>query len=411
MSMHDGWSRRRFIRTGAAAGAMGAAGCSQQQVAMVSPDKAPKVEKTKAASGKKKGIDADRIRCGFIGVGGRGRSLLGSMLDIGNVDVIALCDLKKEHAEQAAKMVEEKHKSRQGYKAPDPVVGGPTEYRKLLDRKDIHCIVSATPCNVHFGVYLDTLNAGKHLYGEKPMVIEKKHCDALVQAEARSPAIFQVGFQRRCNDRYIEAIKLVHSGELGGLIDARSVWSNAWGPLLGWFGRTAESGDWMLEQACHSWDVFNWAANGIAQWAFGCGRNDFWRDRQADRDVHDYYVATIGWAGGMVLDFVHSWIVPHGAGFPGVYEKICGIKAGVDFGSATFAYREMKDGKAVTKTVGKVVNDTHEALKTFFQCAKEGKQPPSGVHNGRDAVLVGLLVRKAVNEKRLVTMDEIVKGA
>ncbi len=378
----------------------------------MAPEKAPHVEKTKPSDkpGTKRKLEGPRIRCGFIGVGGRGTHLLGKVAKLRQVDVVAVCDLDKGCCERAAGVVEKAHGKRKGFKKPDLFNAGKDDYKNLLKRDDIDCVVSATPCFEHARIYLDCLATGKHTYGEKPMCISLKECNDLVASEAKSPAILQIGFQRRCNPRYIDAVKLVRAGELGEPVDARSAWSNAWGPLLGWFGRRKESGGWMLEQACHSWDVFNWATGGIAQWAYGWGRKDLYRDRQADRDVHDYYVATIGWHGGMVLQFLHSWIAAPEAGCSGVYEKICGLKAGVDFGSATFSYREKKDGKNVTKKVGKSVDDTLEALKTFFDCAKAGQQPPSGVHNGRDASLVGLLVQKAVDERRVVTMAEVVKG-
>jgi len=409
MSSHESLSRRKFIQTGAAAGALGVAGCAKpgKEIAMA-PEKVPHVEPAKSPAGAvaKKPVAGDRIRVGFIAIGGRGGGLLNEVVKFDNVDVVALCDIKEERTKWAAGVVEEKHKARPNFKKPEQYHGSPDIYKELLKRGDVDAVVSAAPCFEHARIYLDCLAAGKHTYGEKPMCISAKECRDLIAAEAKSTAILQIGFQRRWNPNYTESIKLVHAGECGELMDGRAAWSNAWGPLVGWFGRTKESGDWMLEQACHSWDVLNWVTGGIAQWAWGFGRKDLYLEQQKDRDVHDYYLATIGWPGRLVVHFLHTWMSPPDAGFPGVYEKVAGPKAGVDLGSGTFSYRRKEDNK---KQVGRGVNDTYEAFKAFFDCCKNGKQPASGVLNGANATYVGLLVRKAVNENRLVTMEEVLK--
>ena len=53
---------------------------------------------------------------------------------------------------------------------------------------------------------------------------------------------------------------------------------------------------------------------------------------------------------------------------------------------------------------------TLDAIRSFFECVRTGQAPVVGVKEGRDATLFGLLVRKAVYENRVVTMDEILKG-
>ncbi len=408
MASQEFLSRRRFIQTGAAAGAIGVAGCAGPGNGI--PGKAAHVDpaKSPATTVAKKAVQGDRIRVGFAAIGGRGRVLLGEVLKFDNVDVVAICDMNADNAKKAADLVEEKHKGRPGFKRPDVLVGDANKYKEVVKRDDIHAIVSAAPCFEHARIYLDCLAAGKHTYGEKPMCIAAKDCRDLIAAEAKSTAILQIGFQRRWNTRYTESVKLIQAGECGELYDGRAAWLNSWGPLVGsgWFGHTRESGDWMLEQACHSWDVLNWATGGIAQWAVGIGRKDIYTKVQADRDVNDYYQAIIGWPGKLTVNFLHTWEAPPDGIFTGVFERVCGPKGGVDMGSGTFSFRRSDNNK---KVVGGDVNDTYEAFKAFFDCCKAGKQPSSGVLNGANATYVGLLVRKAVYEKRFVTMEEVMK--
>ncbi len=344
-----------------------------------------------------------RVRCGFIGVGGRGTGLLKVAVTVPGVEVPAICDIKKEHLERALGIVEKAHS-----KKPEGYSAGPTDYRNLLARDDLDAVVIAVPCDLHAPMYLDAITAGKHMYGEKPMCLTVEECRRIVAAEARGESIVQIGFQRRCNPRYQEAIKLVHEGEIGQPIDARAAWCNAWGPLKGWFSVRARSGDWMLEQACHTWDVLNWVAQGTPVRAFGMGRRDIYTDVDPGRDVTDYYSATIEYPNGMTVSFLHSWFCPKDGAFTGVYERFAGLKGGVDLGAGKFVYKE-KDKPART-IVPEDVDDTRLSVESFFECVRNGKKPLSGVRNGRDAVLVGLLVRKAVDARRIVTWDEVLRS-
>jgi myo-inositol 2-dehydrogenase/D-chiro-inositol 1-dehydrogenase len=409
MSPQDGLSRRKFIQTGAAAGALGVAGCAA--TGKKTPDHVPLVEPARLPSGgvAKKPVQGDRIRVAFIAIGGRGGGLLQEVVKFDNVDIVALCDLDEKRTKWAAGVVEEKHKNRPNFKKPDQVFGDKDAYKQLLKRTDIDAIVSAAYCSEHARIYLDCLAAGKHTYGEKPMCIAVKEGKDLIAAEAKSPAILQIGFQWQWNPRWSESIKLVQSGELGELIEGRVAWSNAWGPPgPAWFGKRALSGDWMLEQACHSWNILNWLTGSIAQWAWGTGRQDIFTDKQPDRDTTEYYVAIIGYPKNLTIDFLHTWIAPQGGGFDYRYERVVGRKGGAELNSGTIVYRNRENN---IQRVGSDVNDTYEAFKAFFECCKTGKQPAAGVIQGANASYVGLLVRKAVYEKRFVTMEEIMKEA
>src|SRR5512136_1548967 len=121
-------SRRRFIQAGAAAGAMGVASYAGQE--MKTPDKVPFVEPAKRPSDAvaKKPVQGDRIRVGFVAIGGRGRNLLNEVLKFDDVDVVAICDINADNARKAADMVEAKHKDRPGFKKPDVIVGDADKY-------------------------------------------------------------------------------------------------------------------------------------------------------------------------------------------------------------------------------------------------------------------------------------------
>lgn len=346
-----------------------------------------------------------RLRCGFIGVGGRGTALLNDTLALNEADVLAICDINPERVANAVNMVQQAQQRQPDTYGED---GDKHAYRRLLERSDLDAVILATPCNWHAPMYLDTIAAGKHFYGEKPMCISVREANDIVAAAEKSPnLVAYIGFQRRANPRYVEAIRLIREGEIGELVEGRVMWGNAWGPLRGWFSHRAESGDWVVEQACHTWDVLNWLVGATPLRAYAAARADIYNADEPDRDVNDYYSAVIEYPGKFVVSAVHTWLCPRDDAFSGVHERVVGRLGGCELDRGRFVYRER--GKP-EREVGAGINDTRENLRLFFDCIRQGKPAVSGVYNGRDAVLVGLLIRQAYDEGRVVTWEEMLRS-
>ena len=340
---------------------------------------------------------AGKIGIGCVGVGGRGTALLETVLNIPGIEVRGICDIKPEHVERAQKIVTAKGQ-------PKPL--GTPEWKKLLEGKEIDAVISALPCDLHAANYLDVIAAGKDLYGEKPMCITPEDCDRVVKAAEASKQIVQIGFQRRADPRFIESMKLVHSGELGDLVEGRIMWSNSWGPLYDWFGKRERSGDWMVEQAIHGWDVMNWAIGSRPVRAVGLGRNDLFRQQQPDRNVHDYYAAMVEFENGPIVSIVHSWVAPNK--FGDEYTRLIGTKAGIDFNTGMISYRpelKKKDRPAFAGT--QKINSTLMALEAWVESMRNRSTPVATVQQGRDAVLTCLMIRKAVDTKSAVVREDL----
>jgi myo-inositol 2-dehydrogenase/D-chiro-inositol 1-dehydrogenase len=340
---------------------------------------------------------SETIGVGLIGVGSRGSVLLQDLLQIPGVAVRAICDVDAGHLERGLKAVEDA-----GQRRPAGTTDG--TWKELLAKDGLDAIVSAIPCDLHAHCYLDMIAAGKDLYGEKPMCLNRADLDAVVKAARESKQIVQVGHQRRADPHFIEPIRAVRSGEIGDLVEGRILWSNSWGPLLGWFGRRRRSGDWIVEQAVHNWDVLNWAVGAPPVHAMAMGRNDLFRDRQADRDVHDYYAGTVEYPGNVFVNIIHSWVAP--SKFNEEYTRLIGTRGGVDFNLGTFSYRpDLK--KPDQKLGGPETNNTLLALKAFVNSVRTRSEPVCTVEHGRAAVLSCLLVRASVDSRSAVMMEQV----
>ena len=164
----------------------------------------------------------------------------------------------------------------------------------------------------------------------------------------------------------------------------------------------------MVEQAVHVWDVLHWLAGGPPSRAFGVGRRDVFA--VPGRDVTDWYTAQLDWDHGFHAMLVHSWIDPADDAFTGVSQKIVGTAGGFDLSTGVVTFRD-KARSRMTIQPGNLP-ETKLALSAFLASVRspEPLTPPILLEDARDAVITGLLVRKAVDERRVVTRDEILSA-
>jgi len=144
----------------------------------------------------------DRIRIGVIGLGVRAQRLMDYLLVRKDTPITAVCDVWQKRVDAA--------KSK---------VGGATgfiDYRKLLDSKLVDAVFIATPDHWHAPMSIDSMNAGKDVYVEKPLTWKMEEGPEVVKAARVNGRICQVGAQQRSGPHYIEAMeRFVESGKLG----------------------------------------------------------------------------------------------------------------------------------------------------------------------------------------------------
>lgn len=144
----------------------------------------------------------EKVVLGVIGTGGRGTSIMRTALRCGGVEVAALCDVYDQRLNRAKE-------------AAGGTARAYTDYRRVLEHKDIDAIILATPDHWHHDMFTDAIQAGKDIYCEKPMsktIDEGRHMVGVARA---SKQVVQVGTQRRSGQQYPEARKLIEDGKLG----------------------------------------------------------------------------------------------------------------------------------------------------------------------------------------------------
>jgi predicted dehydrogenase len=261
-------SRRRFLKvTSAAAAAMGLPVWFLEREAQ-------------AASEPRRLSPNDRPGIALVGCGGMGRGDANNAARFG--EIVAVCDVDQKHLEEAAKQFAKDGKTPAKF----------NDFRKVMDRDDIHVIITATPDHWHTLVNLAAVQAGKDIYGEKPLTLTIDEGKRLVKAARKHDTIFQTGSQQRSDARFRLACELVRNARLGKLKEV-TVWLPAGlheGPIKSapvpenlnwdfWLGQ-APKVDY-VPQRCHVnfrfWydysggTMTDWGAhhNDIALWALG----------------------------------------------------------------------------------------------------------------------------------------------
>ncbi|MEW2921446.1 Gfo/Idh/MocA family oxidoreductase [Muricauda sp. ANG21] len=161
----------------------------------------------------------DKIQVGVVGCKGMGFSDLSSMLKNSEVEVVALSDVDENVLQQRTADLE-----KAGIKKPKWY----SDYRKLLEDKDIDIVIIGTPDHWHCLLLVDAIDAGKDVYCEKPIANSITECDVMLNKVNASDRMVQIGQWQRSQPHFVDAINYVHSGKLGQIRLAKTWAYQGW---------------------------------------------------------------------------------------------------------------------------------------------------------------------------------------
>lgn len=161
----------------------------------------------------------DRIQIGVIGCKGMGFADLISTLKMPEIQVVALCDVDEEVLRAKTLELE---------KAKIQKPKWYSDYRKMLDDKDIDVVIIGTPDHWHCLQLTDAIAAGKDVYCEKPIANSIAESNAMLNAVNASDRIVQIGQWQRSQPHFVDAINYVHSGKLGKIRLAKAWAYQGW---------------------------------------------------------------------------------------------------------------------------------------------------------------------------------------
>ena len=396
-------SRRSFLkRTSLAAAASGLPlWFIERQLA------AAEVTNTVASANARPGI-------ALIGCGGMGQGDADNASHYG--DIVAVCDVAEGHLNSAAQRFTKDGKTPAKY----------SDFRKLLERADVHAIVQATPDHWHTLINLAAANAKKDVYGEKPLTLTVDEGRHVIQAVRKNKIVFQTGTQQRSSTYFHLACELVRNARLGKLSEVHvfvpagirgNHFAKAQPPADFnydfWLGQTP-SAEYFKER-CHQnfrwWfdyaggPVTDWGAhhNDIARWGIGQDGPVAIEARVVTPPLPDGYTtpsefeATLDWANG-VKQIVRTTTAdsPYGA----ILDEQ-GQRNGIKFIGTDGWIWVNRDGiSASDKELLRVplpenavkLEVSRNHMKNFFDCIGSRQDPIASVENGHRSACIGHLI-------------------
>lgn len=200
---------------------------------------------------------ANRITMGCIGMGGRGSGDTKALLGFDEVQVVAVCDVRKDRRDKARESVD-LHYGNQSCQACN-------DFREIVARPDIDAVMIATPDHWHAVISIEAMRRGKDVLCEKPETLTVHEGRAMVEAARRYGRVFSGGSQRVWED-YNWFHRMARGGAIG---DVQEVWVNVGGPskpctLPG--QPVPPDLDWDMWLGPAPWAPFNAARLGFRAW-------------------------------------------------------------------------------------------------------------------------------------------------
>ncbi|MEO6733146.1 MAG: Gfo/Idh/MocA family oxidoreductase [Ferruginibacter sp.] len=163
-----------------------------------------------------KNAPSNRINVAAIGTGriSRGHDMPG-VWQHEYAQLMAVCDLDSKRATEGKQLVNDYYTKRDG--KPFDGVKAYTDYRQLLQNKDIDAVLISTPDHTHAMIGVAAARAGKHIYMQKPASLTIAEGRIISNVVQKSGVKFQVGSQQRSSEQFRYAAELVRNGRIGKL--------------------------------------------------------------------------------------------------------------------------------------------------------------------------------------------------
>ena len=155
-------------------------------------------------------MPSDQLNIGAIGINGMGWADVTAALKVPGVNLVAVCDIDKNVIAKRLGELGKTGKDTSKIKVYD-------DYRNLLNQKDIDAVVIGTPDHWHALIMMHAVEAGKHVYCEKPVGNSIDECRAMVAAQQRYKKVVQAGQWQRSQQHFKDAVDFVQSGQLGNI--------------------------------------------------------------------------------------------------------------------------------------------------------------------------------------------------
>jgi myo-inositol 2-dehydrogenase / D-chiro-inositol 1-dehydrogenase len=406
----DGSSRRTFLKaTSALVGGAVLGGVSAQVARGAHPG------------------GSDEIKVALIGCGGRGSGAATQALATkGKVTLWAMADAFPDNLQACLRKV--KNEVERGKHEGDPLfkdatVDVPKErqfdgfdgYRQAIE-SGADLVILATPPGFRPMHLEAAIDAGKHIFTEKPLAVDGPGVRRVLAANEKAKKqnlMVAVGLQRRHDPRYVETIKRIHDGAIGDIVNTRVYWndSGVWVrnrkpemtemeyQMRNWYYFTWLCGDHIVEQHIHNLDVGNWIHGAHPISAQGMGGRQI-RTGKEHGQIFDHHAVEYTFADGTKM---FSQCRHMDGCAAEVREHAAGTKGTLDIDDSDGGFIITKGEK--WHSPGKKLNNHHQEHHDMFAALRDGKTY-NEVQYGAESTMTAILGRMATYSGKIVKWDD-----
>lgn len=354
------------------------------------------------------------VNVAFIGTGNRGQGVIYTIKrnNLSQLNVIGCCDMMPENLKKGIA------------RAGGGNVKAYTDYRRVLDDKNVDAVFITTPIFEHFPMAMDAISAGKHIYLEKTMTTNIAEALQLGQRMKKEKnLVLQVGHQYRYYDMYPQLKSYLAENLIGKLTriecqyNRNSDWENGYakdpktGKIVNWRLYQHLSGGLLGELSSHQIDVANWLLDSTPEKVVAMGDMNFFKD---DRTCWDNVHAVYNYPNGVKMNVIS--ILSNE--FDGYRMRLFGNEGTIEIGrnkSTLYLERKKKEkiildgvtgatkealdnGKGIDIYTDKVGKDqTVYALESFADCIVNNKKPFCDVVKGMQTAISVHMANNAVS--------------
>lgn len=303
-----------------------------------------------------------RVSVGIIGAGGRGSYDADIIHKDPRSRITAVCDKFDDKIEAGMQ--------RWGVAKSDTY----NDFEQLLSKSSVDAVLIATPPFEHPRMLEAAILARKHVYCEKPMGVDVEGCKRVIAAakKADPSKCVAVGFQQRYGEVYLEAYRRIQDGQIGPLSAARGWWISgdpfqrkpysdpAVEKLRNWFCYRELSGDIIVEQDCHNFDVLHWFLGGTPIRAVGLGGTKL----RKTMNLMDHLSLSYEFPDGVYVNYEANQLTP--PGYSRVGEEFTGTKGTIWTSRATMTHYKTLNGNVVNETLTSRRDITNDAFERWI---------------------------------------------
>jgi len=279
---------------------------------------------------------SDRIRVGLIGCGGRGTGagIIDCAQSSKGIELVAMGDLFQDHIDKAPEQIKQNLQKRELpvneiYRVtPETTFVGFDAYQKVI-ASDVDMVILTTPPNFRPVHLRAAVEAGKHVFMEKPVAVDpagvRSVLDSSAMAEQKGLTLV-AGTQLRRLESYRETIRRIHDGAIGEIVGGQCVrcgsamrswreserlrtmaWTDMEYQIRRWLFWTWLSGDFIVEMHVHNLDIMNWTLQSHPVQCMGVGGRQARTGREYG-NVYDHFSVEYLYPNDVRLEYIGTQV-------------------------------------------------------------------------------------------------------